>query len=72
MGDMGDYFNDVRDTYTHTVCGGVTHMGRKLSETYARDPNFYSGTFCCGCGSHFPVGENGEFVWADSKEKVGT
>jgi hypothetical protein len=33
---------------------------------------FYSGTFCCGCGTHFPVGETGEFVWDGTNEKVGT
>jgi hypothetical protein len=47
-------------------------MGQTLAETYARDPGFYSGTFCCGCSAHFPVGANGEFVWDKSTEKVGT
>ena len=53
-------------------CGTVTTMGQTLAETYARDPFFYSGTFCCGCGAHFPVGENGEFVWDGTNERVGT
>jgi hypothetical protein len=53
-------------------CGVVTTMGWKLAETYARDPSFYSGTFCCGCGAHFPVGEDGEFVWDGTDERVGT
>lgn len=61
-----------RDTYRHLKCGTVTTMGRTLSETYARDPFFYSGTFCVGCGSHFPVGEDGEFVWTADGQKVGT
>ena len=43
-----------------------------LPETYARDPAFYSGTFCVACGNHFPVGEHGEFVWDGTTEKVGT
>lgn len=47
-------------------------MGQSIAETYARDPYFYSGTFCCGCGEHFPVGENGEFVWDGEQSKVGT
>jgi hypothetical protein len=47
-------------------------MGQTLAETYARDPAFYSGTFCCGCGKHFPVGEDGEFVWDGTDVKVGT
>ena len=54
-------------------CGTVTTMGQALAETYARAPDFYSGTFCAGCGAHFPVGENGEFVWLDDPtQKVGT
>lgn len=57
-------------------CDRVTTMGRSLAETYARDPAFYSGTFCSTCRSHFPVGENGEFTWLenDGREihKVGT
>ena len=66
------FVRPVRRSYVHTKCGTLTTMGQSLAETYARDPHFYSGTFCCGCGTHFPVGENGEFVWADSTEKVGT
>jgi hypothetical protein len=46
-------------------------MGQALAETYARNPYFYSGTFCCCCHAHFPVGEDGEFVWEDGT-KVGT
>jgi len=53
-------------------CGVVTTMGQALAETYARNPSFYSGTFCCGCGTHFPVGENGEFVWDGTEERVGS
>lgn len=66
------FVRPVREGYKHLKCGGMTTMGRTIAETYARDPKFYSGTFCCHCGAHFPVGENGEFVWAGTKEKVGT
>lgn len=65
------FVRPVRRTYVHQKCGVATTMGSALAETYARDPHFYSGTFCCGCGSHFPVGEAGEFVWDDGS-KVGT
>jgi hypothetical protein len=61
-----------RDSYRHLKCGTVTTMGRTLSETYARDPNFYCGTFCAGCQAHFPVGPDGEFVWTLDGSKVGT
>jgi hypothetical protein len=53
-----------RDKYIHNTCGTLTTMGRKLSETYARDPYFYSGTFCCGCGTHFPLDQ---FKWSDGE-----
>lgn len=66
------FVRPVRHSYKHEKCGTVTTMGQALSETYARDPHFYSGTYCCGCGAHFPVGELGEFVWAYTDEKVGT
>lgn len=49
-------------------CGVETIMATALAETYARDPKFYGGTYCCGCGKHFPVAE---FVWDDG-EVVGS
>jgi len=66
------FVRPVRRSYVHEKCGTVTKMGQALAETYARDPHFYSGTFCVGCGAHFPVGEDGEFVWDGTNEKVGT
>lgn len=65
------FVRPYRDAYRHLKCSTVTTMGRALSETYARDPFFYSGTFCTGCGAHFPVGEDGEFVWTLDGQKVG-
>lgn len=53
-------------------CGTVTTMGRAIAETYARDPRFYGSTFCTGCRKHLPVGEQGEFVWKGTGERVGT
>lgn len=52
-------------------CGETTTMGLALAETYARDPKFYGATMCCHCREHFPVGEQGEFVWEDGS-RVGT
>lgn len=69
------FVRPVRRSYVHDKCGVVTTMGQSLAETYARDPYFYSGTFCCGCGAHFPVGPadmGGEFVWDGTDERVGT
>ena len=70
------FVRPYRDAYRHLKCGAITTMGRALAETYARDPDFYSGTFCATCRSHFPVGEDGEFTWyeMDGRDgpKVGT
>lgn len=65
------FVRPVRRTYVHQKCGAATTMGQTLAETYARQPDFYSGTFCVACGKHFPVGADGEFVWEDGS-KVGT
>jgi hypothetical protein len=61
----------VRDAYKHLKCGKVTTMNRSIAETYARDPAFYSGTFCTTCQDHFPVGEDGEFVWYENDGTIG-
>lgn len=53
-------------------CNAVTSMHISIAETYARNPHFYSGTYCTHCRGHFPVGESGEFVWEGSRERVGT
>lgn len=66
------FVRPVRHSYRHSKCGGVTTMGTSLSETYARDPGFYSGTFCAICRTHFPIGADGEFAWDGTNEKVGT
>lgn len=53
-------------------CGAVTIMAEGIAETYACSPHFYGSTYCCGCRMHLPVGVDGEFVWSDSNERVGT
>lgn len=66
------FVEPYRDTYTHLVCGTNTTMGRAIAETYARQPNFYGGTYCVNCKGHFPVGVEGEFIWEGTNQKVGT
>lgn len=65
------FVRPVRRTYIHEKCGAATTMGIALSETYARDPAFYGGTYCARCQAHFPVGSDGEFHWEDGS-KVGS
>lgn len=63
------FVRPYRDAYKHLSCGTTTTMGRSLSETYARDPNFYSHTFCVYCNRHLPVAE---FVWTADGLPVGS
>lgn len=63
------FIRPYRNEYRHTVCGGVTKMGQALSETYARDPKFYSATFCCRCNTHQPVAE---FTWTADGQQAGS
>lgn len=56
------FVRPVRSVYLHTVCGTETRIGEALAETYARDPSFYSGTYCVHCRMHRPLSE---FVWLD-------
>lgn len=63
------FIRPVRQTYRHLACNTTTHMGLALAETYARDPEFYGGTFCCSCRAHFPLDQ---FVWEGTNERVGS
>lgn len=56
------FVRPYRDHYKHSLCGSVTTMSRGISETYARMPAFYGGTYCVRCSKHRPVSE---FLWDD-------
>lgn len=58
----GKYWTQPQLDKIDNGCGTFTRMGNALAETYARDPKFYGGTYCVGCGTHYPVAE---FVWED-------
>lgn len=67
------FVRPVRRSYIHVACGTLTVMGQALAETYARNPHFYSGTFCCTCCTHFDLGPPWApaFLWEDG-EPVGS
>lgn len=73
------FVRPVRSAYRHAACGTTTHMGRALSETYARNPKFYGGTYCVNCGTHFPLQRWNEglgkfepdFYWDEDGTPVG-
>ncbi len=54
------FVKPLRRKYIHDKCGVITTVNIKIAETFARDPDFYSATFCTGCGNHFPLPE---FTW---------
>ena len=65
------FVQPVRRTYLHKPCGSTTTMGQALAETYARDPWFYIGTFCCHCGAHFDL-DQFVWVWAGPEESLSS
>ena len=65
------FIRPVRTKYIHETCGGLTSMPQSIAETYATNPGYYGSTFCVRCGTYFPVGVNGQFIWEDGT-KVGT
>ena len=70
---VGGHEIDPNDMSKHgrtgSACGTLTRIRGSIAETYARDPSFYSGTFCAGCGKHLPLEE---FVWDGTNEQVGS
>lgn len=69
------FVRPVRKSYKHVLCGSVTTMGNAIAETYARDPKFYGGTFCCNCGKHFPLTNpdgTPAFTWDTDGTPVGS
>ena len=66
-----DFVRPLRESYRHISCLLVTNIDDAIAATFARDPAFYSSTYCAWCNLHSPVGERGEFEWLDGS-KVGT
>lgn len=54
IGD-GDFVQSVQYTYVHENCGKTTTMSDNIAESVARDPHYYTKTFCANCGEHVPV-----------------
>lgn len=59
--DEGDFVQEVRKKYVHEECGSSTTMSSDIARSVARDPDYYSKTFCKSCGDYFDVDE---FHWA--------
>lgn len=68
----GKYWTDDELKRVGAGCGSVTSMPLPIAETYAVNPHFYGSTYCAACQAYFPVGEQGEFVWEGTNQRVGT
>jgi hypothetical protein len=58
----GEYVAPIRRTYVHRKCGVATKVSMNIAETYAKNPRYYSHTFCVGCKEHMPINQ---FEWED-------
>lgn len=65
--DEGKFVQPVRESYVHDECEGTTTMGKKLAESFARDPFQYGKTFCARCGDYYPLSE---FTWEDTDQRL--
>lgn len=66
--DDGEFEQKPRKAYVHVDgCGELTRMTGSLPESVARDPEYYSKTYCAGCKTHVPVEE---VEWKDGEDWV--
>ena len=63
------FVRPVRREYQHLRCGTITAMSQDIAETFARNPHFYSTTFCMHERMQFPLQE---FVWRGTDIPLGT
>jgi hypothetical protein len=63
------FVRPLQVTYRHAGCGLSTVMAMAIAETFARDPTFYSHTFCVHCRTHRPLVE---FHWVEDDQPVGS
>lgn len=61
------FVKPVRTSYFHHKCKTITTMALVIAETYARNPSFYTGTFCVNCQGHFPLAQ---FQWEPDGEPM--
>lgn len=56
----GEFVAPIRNMYKHSICGGLTWCSDGIAETYAKNPTYYTRTYCSSCQDHFPISE---FSW---------
>ena len=58
----------VPQVYIHAKCGVGTKMPEEIVRSYLVNPFLYgAGSFCCGCGEHFP---EEELFWYETGQNM--
>lgn len=65
---VGEFVAPVRNSYVHDTCGGITSCSDGIAETYAKNPKYYTRTYCSRCQGHYPVSE---FKWYVDNVRIG-
>lgn len=64
----GQFVAPLRHTYIHQTCGTRTKVGSLIAETYAKNPNYYTHTFCVHCKDHYSIEQ---FNWVEDGVLLG-
>jgi hypothetical protein len=56
--------------YTHVVCGTDGEMDEAMEDRYYSQEHPVNSLFCTTCGAGIRIGDDGEMVWAGTKNKV--
>ena len=72
--EQSKFVRPLYNWYMHKLCGGITSIPPLIAKTYARQPDFYSGTYCYRCQQHYPLVDldgNRAFTWENTGKGVG-
>jgi len=68
----GSFWKKDKFEKVHFGCGRKTSIDMQMALNFAGNPKFYRSARCSHCDNHFPVGDNGQFIWEDTTVRVGT
>lgn len=63
--EEGEFQQSVHYSYRHTECGSRTSMSDDIARSVARDPDYYSKTFCASCEEYV---DTDEIEWLDGSD----
>ena len=56
--------------YTHTICETTMELDPEVAADMGSNPERYMSLPCSHCGGAYRIGEDGEMVWAGTKDPV--